>query len=122
MDRATHWLRQKIWLAAVMFLALPVSALAEAPPDITPAQPANTPGSIEILVKNLFNIGVAAGGMIFLIMFFVGAIGYLAGSGDEKATGEAKKRMVDAIVGLVLTLGAWTVAKFIGSSLNAPGF
>lgn len=116
-------LRRYWWAAATGLLFLPAAAAAQdTVPTITPAQPPGTPGSIEVIVRNVFNFGVTVGGIIFLVMFFVGAIGYLTSSGDEKGTGEAKKRMVDAIVGLVLTLGAWTIAKFVGSSLHAPGF
>lgn len=107
---------------AILSLTLPAMALADSPPPIIPTQPPGTPSSLESLIQNLFNIGVTAGGIIFLVLFFIGAIGYLTSAGDEKGTGEAKKRMVDAIVGLVLVLGAWTIARFIGNALHAPGF
>lgn len=89
---------------------------------IIPQAPAGVPTSIEEVISKLFTFGITVGGIIFLILFLVGGIMYLSASGNEDQTGKAKRLMVDAIIGLILVLGAWAIATFVARELGAPGF
>ncbi len=44
---------------------------------------------------------------------------YLSAAGNEDQTGKAKRMMIDAVIGLVLVLGSWAIARFIGRELGA---
>lgn len=89
---------------------------------IIPSQPDGTFGSIEEIVKKLFDIATGVAGAIFLLIFLYGAIQYLTGAAQEEQLVKAKKIMLNAAVGLLLVAGAWTIAKFLGGELGAAGF
>lgn len=89
---------------------------------ITPAQPPNTFPDINTVVSKLFSFGITIASIIFVIMFLVGGLQYLGSAGNDEQTGKAKKLMVDAIIGLVLVLAAYAIARFIGIELGIfPG-
>lgn len=88
-------------------------------PNIIPQQPGGSIGSVETLVKNLFSFGITIGGVVFMILFLVGGLMYLSAAGNEDQTGKAKRMMIDAVIGLVLVLGSWAIARFIGGELGA---
>lgn len=69
--------------------------------------------SVPNIIQDVLNFILLVAGIIFVVLFFVGGISYLSGAGDEKQTGRAKRILVDAIVGLILTLAAWAVSNFI---------
>lgn len=90
---------------------------------IIPSKPAGSFGSVEQIVQKLFDIASGVAGAIFLLIFLFGAIQYLTGAaGQEDQLTKAKKIMMNAAVGLLLVAGAWTIAKFLGGELGAPGF
>lgn len=108
------------WLIGGL-LFLPQIARAEGVPMITPSQPAGVPGSVEEIVSNVFTFGITIGGIIFFVLFLIAGISYLTGAGNDEQTGKAKKQMVDAIIGLVLVLGAWAIARFVSGELGLSG-
>lgn len=73
------------------------------------------PGKITALI---FNAVISFSGAIFMIMMLVGAITYLVGAGNEEQTGKAKKIMIDAVIGLILTLGAYGIGKMVIDQLS----
>jgi len=56
---------------------------------------------------------IVAAGAIFVILLLVGGIQYLTGSGNEEATGKAKKMMIDAVIGLIIVLAAWAIGQWV---------
>jgi hypothetical protein len=87
-------------------------------PTIIPVRPPNTLGDVNELVSKLYSAGISIAGVVFVIMFLVGGLQYLTTAGNEEQTSKAKKLMVDAIIGLVLVLAAYAIAKFIGVELG----
>jgi len=70
------------------------------------------------LTISIFNTVISLSGAIFMIMLLVGGITYLTGAGNEEQTGKAKKIMIDATVGLILTLGAYGIGKMVIEQLS----
>lgn len=64
-------------------------------------------------IGTIFNFVIVIAGTIFVILILVGGIQYLTSAGNEEGTGKAKRLLVDAIVGLILTLAAWAIGIFI---------
>lgn len=70
------------------------------------------------LTAFIFNTVIGISGAIFMIMLLVGGITYLTGAGNEEQTGKSKKIMVDAVIGLVLTLSAYGIGKMVIDALG----
>ncbi|KKP87829.1 MAG: hypothetical protein UR93_C0030G0002 [Berkelbacteria bacterium GW2011_GWA2_35_9] len=66
----------------------------------------------------IFNTVISLSGAIFMIMLLVGGITYLTGAGNDEQTGKAKKIMIDATIGLILTLGAYGIGKMVIDQLS----
>ncbi|TSC93249.1 MAG: Uncharacterized protein CEN89_153 [Candidatus Berkelbacteria bacterium Licking1014_7] len=69
--------------------------------------------SIESIISLIFSTIITAAGAIFMIMLIVGGIQYLTGAGNEETTGKAKKLMIDAVIGLLITLSAWAIGAWV---------
>lgn len=113
-------------LAASLNLGLAVPALAQNI-DLTrtiptPTEIGNLPTgfrSVSQIVAEIFRIVIAISGAIFLVLLLVGGVQYLTGAGNEETTGKAKRLMIDAVVGLILVLAAYSIGTFI---LRRVGF
>lgn len=75
----------------------------------------NTPGSITSFI---FTTILGLAGSIFMIMMLVGGFTYLTGAGNEEKTSKAKKLMIDAVIGIILTASAYGTAQFIIGQLS----
>ncbi len=80
--------------------------------------PSRLSGDPATLTAFIFNTVISLSGAIFMIMMLVGAITYLTGAGNEEQTGKAKKIMIDAVIGLVLTLSAYGIGKMVIDALG----
>lgn len=86
--------------------------LSETLPSVIPGLP---PGfqNIPSVIATIFNFVIIVAGTIFIILFLIGGVQYLTSAGNEEGTTKAKRLLVDAIVGLILTLAAWAIGIFI---------
>jgi hypothetical protein len=98
------------------------------PPDFTPLPPDNSylaplPGlnqssqsSLGGFLKSLFTVLIIIAGLLAFLMIVLGAITYLSSEGfGEKSHG--KEMMVNAVLGLILALGAWLILNAINPNL-----
>lgn len=78
----------------------------------------NIETAVNVIVKTI----VAVAGTVFIIMLVVGGIRYLSSAGNEEEVGKAKKLLIDAIVGLIITLAAYAIGMYVVGALgtNAP--
>ncbi len=66
----------------------------------------------------VFRTTIAASGTIFVLFLLIGGVRYLTSSGNEEATGAAKKVIISAIIGLLITLSAWAIGIWILKTLK----
>lgn len=122
------------WSAIILgvlgsFLILPALALAQLEPVLPSTREVfqGSPGlfqrfgSVPLIISTIFNFIIVVAGTIFIILILVGGMQYLTSAGNEEGTGKAKKLMVDAIIGLILTLAAWAIGTFILRQLGLLG-
>jgi hypothetical protein len=64
-----------------------------------------------------FAIGIV--GLVAAVMMIIGGFQYLTSAGDTAKIGAAKKRITDAIIGLVLMLGSYALLNTINPALLA---
>lgn len=108
--------------ATATMLVVPIAVWAQ---DVsTPSKLKGTEfGTIAEAIGKLFNIAITVAGVIFVLLFLLGGIQYLAAAGNEDNTNKAKKLLVDAVVGLLIILASWAVGTYILSLLgiSKPG-
>jgi hypothetical protein len=65
----------------------------------------------------IYNFLISIVGMMAAIMFVIGGFQYVTSAGDQGKIGAAKKRITDALIGMVLALGAYTLLNTINPAL-----
>lgn len=68
-------------------------------------------------IQVVYNFLIAIVGMVAAVMMVVAGFQYLSAGGDPGAIGAAKKKIANALVGLVLALGAFTLLNTINPAL-----
>lgn len=56
----------------------------------------------------------------FIFTFFIGAIGIITAGGDKQALESSRKKIVNGIIGFVVTIAAIFVIRLIGALLGLP--
>ena len=85
----------------------------------------NTPqfnglNDVWLIVLAIFEMIVYIGSIAAVIYMIVGGIQYITSQGAPDKTAQARRTITFAIVGLVVTIIARTVVRFIGNQLGAP--
>ncbi|MBI4022836.1 hypothetical protein HY375_01580 [Candidatus Berkelbacteria bacterium] len=111
--------------AGVGSLLVPTTAIGASAAGTTTTggtitQPTLPPGfqNLGALISRIFTIAAGIAGIVFLILFLIGAIQYLTAAGNEDNTKKARTLMLDAFVGLILVLAAWAIGTFVLSILG----
>lgn len=74
---------------------------------------APTLDGLEEIFSNLISALLALGGIVLLIMLFLGGFRLLTSGGDPKSTEAAKKTITYAIGGVVLLAGSFLILRII---------
>ena len=69
--------------------------------------------SFETIVQNVIDILLWVVGIASVVMLIVGGIRYVVSAGDQNAVQGAKNTILYAIVGLVISLLAFTLVNFV---------
>ena len=68
---------------------------------------------IETLARNVIGIGFIVGVVVFFFVFAIGAIQWLTAGGDRGALEDARRKIINAIVGLLILLLLYIFIQFI---------
>lgn len=82
----------------------------------------NDPGTIAFYFERVLSVVIgtmAASGIIwFVFQFIIGAYGWMSAGGDSKAVEAARKRIINAVIGLVIIFTAMVLISVIGFLLG----
>lgn len=57
-------------------------------------------------------------GVLFVVMFIYGGVKYMTSAGNEESSQEAKKLLLNAVIGLVVIGVAYAVASYVADALS----
>jgi len=77
-------------------------------------------GQIGSIISNIMGFLTVIAGLGFLFYFLIGAVNWLVSTGDQQKITTARNQMLNAIIGLVITVAAWPVIYIIGELLGIP--
>jgi hypothetical protein len=102
-------------------VALPASAAT----DLFGGEEANINANIglttvapQVIIARLINVTLGLVGIIFLVLVVYGGYLWMTSAGDATKIEKAKKLLMAAVIGLVLTLSSWAIARYIINQLN----
>lgn len=73
---------------------------------------AETP--LNTLLKNAFTIIFSVAALLVLVMLIWGAISWIMSGGDKDAVANARKRIINALIGLAILALAFFIVRFVG--------
>ncbi|MCX6785262.1 MAG: hypothetical protein NTZ18_00215 [Candidatus Komeilibacteria bacterium] len=75
------------------------------------------PSNIPNTMGSLIGLVLSFVGAMFFIFIVVSGIQWMTAGGNEEAVGKAKTRMMNATLGLAITVGAYFITWFISNAL-----
>ena len=72
----------------------------------------------ETFFSNLLGVFTIVAGLMFLIYFVFGALGWITAGGDPEKVKKAQKQLTNAVLGLVLVVIAYSIVTIIGQVLG----
>lgn len=113
-------------LIALSLLVLPMATLADAPSNkelgIEAVENANLNLAATDPIKtatNLINTAMMFLGLIAVVIILVGGFKWMTAMGSEDSIKKAKALMVSGVVGLIIILAAWGIARYVVTTLSS---
>lgn len=72
-------------------------------------------------LESIFKIGIGLAGVFAVLMIIIAGIEYIGGAASPSARSDARKRITNALLGLILALGAWLILNTINPALLNKG-
>jgi Type IV secretion system pilin len=79
------------------------------------AQGASAEGIVQTILLNVISLFFAVGGIGVVIYFVWGAVDWIMAGGDKEKISNARKKMTNAIIGLILLALSFAIIRTIGS-------
>jgi len=85
-------------------------------------QPLGLPATdIRLIIANIIRIALALLGVILLGLILYGGFLWMTAGGNDEQIGKAKKVLVNAVIGLIIILSAYSIVWFIMRMLGVEG-
>ena len=68
-------------------------------------------------ILRVINIGLALAGLIAVFFLILGGFRYITSMGNEEAAGQAKKIILNAIIGIVIVILSFVIVRVISNAL-----
>lgn len=77
-------------------------------------KPDTSEAQIQIVVNFIFGLA----GALTLLFIVIGGLKYILSQGDPNATAQAKNTIIYAVVGLIVTVIAYAIVRFVVSMIS----
>lgn len=94
---------------SLMLLARPVFATITVPTGIDELGT----GDITTTAESIINTILGLLGLVALVIILIGGFKWMTSGGNEEKVGEAKKLLGAGIIGIIIVLAAYAIAKFV---------
>lgn len=110
----------------LFFVVVATVAHAQVSVDLPTSFAGFSSQDLKTMIENIVRIVLGFIGIIFLVLMLYGGFIWMTSGGDEKKITQAKKIIVSATVGLIITLASYAIASFIinrigGATSGGPG-
>jgi hypothetical protein len=70
------------------------------------------------LILSIINIILALAGLIAVLVLIIGGFRYVTSFGNDEQVGQAKKMIINAIIGIVIIILSFVIVRVISNTLN----
>lgn len=71
-----------------------------------------------LIVARLISVAMGFLGIIFLVMILASGLAYMTSGGNEEKVKSAKRIFINAVIGVIIILMAYSVVYFVINTLN----
>jgi lysylphosphatidylglycerol synthetase-like protein (DUF2156 family) len=111
-------------LVSLAMIASPFIASAQFRlPDAGGTGLSNTFGgatNLSSLILSVINIILALAGLIAVLVLIIGGFRYVTSFGNEEVTGQAKKMILNAIIGIIIIILAFVIVRVVQNVFLHP--
>ena len=116
-----------LFLVALFMFASPIYVRAEStnPAEdfgLTDAQKINVSNEsgmdLKDVIAEVVNIALGFLGILAVIIIIYAGFKWMTAGGNEDQVGDAKKMIIQAVIGLTIIFLAWVIASFVVTNLN----
>lgn len=111
-------------LAMFALLLMPAVALADADTLLWGGNETDVEDAIglgnedpRIIIASIINVVLGFLGIVAVVIIILGGFKWMTAAGNEDKIDEAKKLITAGIIGLVIIMAAWGIAKFVMSAI-----
>ena len=102
----------------------PFTLLAQEEPDIfgtepIPEQFEERSDTLSELITKLLTLALSIVGLVAVLFVIYGGFKYITSGGEEEKSHEARATVINALIGLVLALLAFTLVRIIAAAITA---
>lgn len=110
-------------LASLGSLVVTSVALAAVNVEVNPPQQGINPGtSVSTVLSNILTIIYVAAALAVLVMLIIGGFQWITSGGDKEKVGAARKRITEALIGLVVLALAYFIVVVVGQLVHIDIF
>jgi len=99
-------------ILTVIFLMVPVMALAGDVTGIGAANPGLGEADVKDMVKNIIQVILGFLGLISVIIILIGGFMWMTAGGNEERVTKGRKWIINGVIGLVIVLAAYAIASW----------
>lgn len=104
-------------VAALGLLLLPISAFAQdSAADVATAAGFST-GSVLTTIGTIISVILGFVGVIFLLLLIYSGFVWMTAGGEEEKIKKAKRTLINATIGIIITFSAYAIASFIMNAI-----
>lgn len=75
-------------------------------------------GGLTNIISSVIGVMTVAAAIWFFFQLLVGGLNWLTSGGDKKNLGEARDRITNAFIGLIIVVAAWAIVAVVGQFLG----
>lgn len=75
--------------------------------------------SLTGLIFTVINIALALAGLIAVLFLIIGGFRYITAGGNEDASGQAKKIIMNAVIGIIVVILSFVVVRVVANTLTS---
>jgi cytochrome bd-type quinol oxidase subunit 2 len=68
--------------------------------------------------SNLVGLLTTVGGLMFMLYFILGGLSWITAGGDKAKVDDAKAKMTNAVIGLIIIVAAYAISYIVGQVLG----
>lgn len=82
------------------------------PVDVYDGEPLT---ELDLFISNLLGLFTVFGALFFIIYFLMAAIQWISSGGDSGKLAEARNKMIQGVIGLIILVAAYAIIGLIGT-------